>query len=317
MNECLIGIKKITEVKNEEEIKNAVFELLDQMKSNEQIKIPPNANILIKPNICLVKCHESGTTVDPFIVKSLVDWLILNFDIKSIIIAEADATQLNIDVGFMVLGWRKFFEEYDNVNLLNLTKDDYVDVKLADGLYFENMKMSKTFMESDYLISVAKLKTHTMTKITGILKNQYGANPIKHKIQYHDDLDEVIYDLNKVRIPDLCLVDGVIAMEGAGPVSGIPNPVGLLIVGNDPVAVDHASAKLMGFNPRKVSHLKLAHDKGLGSFDYDVFGEDINDVATKFRFVSPWKEFVTKVYQNKFIHKIPLWKKVALAIFRR
>ena len=299
----LVGISKIKNLKNRKEIKNSIFYLLDEMKKREPIKIPINSKIFIKPNICLVKCCESGTTVDPFIVKFLVDWLIENYNPQKIIIGEADATQLNIDVAFKVLGWEHIFSEYSNVQLLNLSKDDNVKVNL-NGLYFENLDMSKIYMESDYLISVGKLKTHTITGITCILKNQYGANPIKYKAPYHQHLDEVICDLNMVRMPDLCLVDGIIAMEGKGPVNGIPKPMGLLIIGNNALITDHACAKVMGFKPNKITHLKLIAKETDCKISYDTFGEDIKTVQTNFELISSWENILGSLYNNKAIKKI-------------
>ena len=310
----IVGIAKVKHPQNKSEIKDALFNLLYQMNERGKIKIPSNANVMIKPNICLVRGYETGVSVDPFIVKCLVDWLLQNYDIEGITIGEADATELNVEVAFKVLGWEDTFNQYSNVKLLNLTKEELVNIEI-NGLYFKKIKMSKSYMESDFLISVAKLKTHTMTGITCNLKNLYGANPIKNKAQYHPHLDEVICDMNKVRLPDLCLVDGIIAMEGAGPVSGIPNPIGLLIAGNDAVATDHACARIMGFNPNKISHLKRAVKQKLGSTDYEVFGERNEDVRTKFEFVPLWKSYATGIYQNKFINRIPLWKKLLVKIF--
>ena len=308
----IVGIAKVKHLKNESAIESALFNLLDQMKKRGKIKIPQKANVMIKPNICLVRGYETGVSVDPFIVKCLVDWLLQNYDIETITIGEADATELNVEVAFKVLGWEDTFNRYPNVKLLNLTKDENVDIYL-NGLYFTDMKMSKSYVESDFLISVAKLKTHTMTGITCNLKNLYGANPIKYKAQYHPHLDEVICDMNKVILPDLCLVDGIIAMEGAGPVSGAPKPIGVLIIGNDAVATDFACARIMGFNPNKISHLKLAVKQKLGCTDYEVFGERIEDVRTKFEFVPLWKRLAVAIY--KFINKIPFWKKLLVKIF--
>ncbi|MDY6895095.1 MAG: DUF362 domain-containing protein [Thermotogota bacterium] len=311
-DKSIVGIKKVNNLQDESEIKSSIFELLDQMKKRDKIEITKKANLMIKPNICLVKGYETGVSVDPFLVKCLVDWLFENYDIETIIIGEADATELNADIAFKVLGWEDKFKQYKNVRLLNLTKDEYTSVKI-DGLYLTDLKMSKSYIQSDFLISFGKLKTHTMTGITCTLKNQYGSNPIKNKAKYHPHLDEVICDLNKVRKPDLCLVDGIIAMEGAGPVSGIPDPLGLLIAGNDAVATDHACAKIMGFNPNKISHLKLAEKQKLGSTSYEIFGEKIEDVATKFESVRTWKKIILGTY--KIANKVPLWKKLLVKIF--
>jgi len=306
MGKSIVGIAKVSNIENKLEIRNALFNLLDQMKTRNMIKIKPKANVMIKPNICIVKGYETGATVDPFIVKCLVDWLLQNYDAEAITIGEADATQLNVDVAFKVLGWEETFSQYTNVRLLNLTKDERVKVNL-NGLYFKNLSMSRSYMESDFLISIAKLKTHTMTGITCALKNQFGANPIKYKARYHLHLDKVIFDMNKVRLPDLFIVDGLIAMEGAGPVDGSPKPAGLLIVGNDAVATDHTCARIMGFNPNRISHLKLTIKHKLGSTNYEVFGQRIEDVRTDFELVPLWKKIVAAIYQSKIVSKIKSW----------
>lgn len=281
MSENIIIISKIKQFQNKLYIKNDTFNLLDIMKNKDKIKIPSKADIMIKPNICHIKSYDTGATVDPFIVKCIVDWLLQNYDINSITIGEADASELDIDTAFELLGWKSTFNSYPNVRLLNITKDEHIDINL-DGLYFKKLKMSKSYMESDFLISIGKLKTHILTGMTCILKNQYGANPIKNKEQYHPNLDKVIYDLNKVRLPNLCLVDGIISMEGNGPISGKPNPLGLLILGNDVVATDHVCARIIGFDPDKISHLRLAITQKLGYIDYDIYGERIESVYMKF-----------------------------------
>jgi len=131
----IVGIAKVNHPQNKSEIESALFNLLTQMKQRGKIKIPPKASIMIKPNICLVRGYETGTTVDPFIVKSLVDWLLQNYNIETITIGEADATELNVEVAFKVLGWEDAFNHYSNVRRLNLTKDEYIDINL-NGLYF-------------------------------------------------------------------------------------------------------------------------------------------------------------------------------------
>ncbi len=71
----IVGIAKVKQPQNKSEIRNQLFNLLGLMKEKGKIKIPTKANIMIKPNICLVRGYETGATVDPFIVKCLVDWL--------------------------------------------------------------------------------------------------------------------------------------------------------------------------------------------------------------------------------------------------
>jgi uncharacterized protein (DUF362 family) len=279
-----VGIIRVTNIRDHKEIREDFYKLLDTMNETGVIKIPLNARVMIKPNICLVRGYETGATVDPFLVECLIVWLIDNYSIQEIIIGESDATMLNIDIAFKALGWERMAQKFPMVRLLNLSKDNLVDIPLK-GLFFKGLKMSKTYMESDFLISFAKLKTHTFTKITGNMKNLFGANPVKYKAQYHVNIDKVICDLNSVRKPDLCLVDGIIAMEGDGPVAGEPRPAGLILAGNDTVATDHACARVMGFNPNGIAHLVMAKKCGIGSFTYKVVGQSVGEVTQKFKFV--------------------------------
>jgi uncharacterized protein (DUF362 family) len=154
--------------------------------------------------------------------------------------------------------------------------------------------MARTMMEVDFLVSLAKLKTHTMQKITAIMKNQYGAIPYKYKIVYHQILAGAIYDATAARPPDLCIIDGLIAMEGNGPTNGIPRMTKLLLASNDSVSMDHFCARLMGFRPGSIPHLRIAVNNGLGSTVYKVLGNPPDPLNLKFQFLPAWKELFKK-----------------------
>lgn len=309
-----VHISKIKSIDDADEIRTSVFNSLDRMKDNGKINISPSTKVLIKPNICYMRGYETGTTVDPYIVKCVVDWLLENFHVEFITVGEADATELDVDIAFKMLGWEKIFKTYPRVHLLNLSKDEPADIELTD-FPFKMLRMSKTYMECDFLISVGKLKTHTMTGLTCILKNQFGAISVKHKARYHKYLDKAILAANKIRYPDLCIVDGIIAMEGEGPVSGIPKPLGVIVSGNDAVATDYTCARIMGLDPHHISHVKLCMREGLGSFECDTHGEDINSVKTDFKYGSPlWRKVAVGIYYNKIINGVPIWQKFSSLI---
>jgi len=287
-----VGIQKTQRKPSETEIKCTLSNLLNDIRIMNTIKIPNRARIIIKPNICFLKGPETGATVDPLIVRCLVEWFLMNYDVESITIGEADATELDADLAFRVLGWQDIVDSLPKVKILNLTKDENVRVRL-NGLFFKELYMSKTYMESDFLVSVAKLKTHCLSRISCVLKTQFGALPKKSKSCFHTHLDEVIHDVNKVRLPDLCVVDGIVGMEEYGPIWGIPKPAGVLVVGNDPVATDHVCARVMRVDPHKISYLKLAIRQKLGNQQYQTFGEKVEDVTTKFECGRPlWKKTV-------------------------
>ena len=281
-----VAIAKAADIDNPAKVRTTMFDLLELMQSN--LRIPPSAKVLIKVNLCLLLGCETGATVDPYLVRYLVEWLLERYDIKEVIIAESDATHLCADPAFKILGWDKIIAGVPRTRFLNLSKDELIDVEL-DGLHFQRLKMAKTFMQADYLISFAKLKTHDMQVISCTMKNLFGALPEKLKIVYHPHLAKVICDLTKVRPPDFCLVDGLIAHEGPGPVYGVPRVTGLIVAGSDAVATDHACARLMGKDPRRVPHLKLAIKHGLGTASYTNLGCQIEDVKENFAFVPRWR----------------------------
>lgn len=283
MPKHLVGITQVSHLDQPPAIRAALHELLSLLHD----VMPPlmlGARIVIKPNLCLIKGHETGATVDPLVVRYLAEWLLERYDPAEILIAESDATHLCADIAFKVLGWQQLFRDLPRTRWLNLSKDDLVEVKL-DGLHFKSLTMSRAYMDADYLISFAKLKTHLDQRISCTMKNLFGALPEKIKIVHHPYLTEAICDLTKVRVPDLCLIDGLIAHEGAGPVDGLPKPLGLLIGGTQPVATDHACARIMGIDPRRVPHLRLAMQQRLGTADYAVVGRAIESVQTRFEFM--------------------------------
>lgn len=282
-----VGIVRAQNIDDDAQVRAKMYELLDLLQ--DSIQIPANARVLVKVNLCLLLDCETGATVDPRLVRFLAEWLLERRSIEEIVIAESDATALSADRAFYGLGWDRILAEVPKTRYLNLSCDERVKVKL-DGLFFKELEMPRTFMETDYVISFAKLKTHSMQGISGVMKNQFGALPEKLKVVYHPHLAKVICDLIRVRPPDLCLVDGLIAHEGPGPVSGIPRLMQLIVGGTDAVATDHVCARLMGKDPRRVPHLKLAAKHNLGTSLYATVGCRIEDVAEDFAFIPRWRQ---------------------------
>jgi uncharacterized protein (DUF362 family) len=282
-----VGIVRVEDIDNDAQVRAKMYELLDLLQ--DSIRIPANAQVLIKINLCLLLDHETGATVDPRLARFLAEWLLDRRSIKEIVIAESDATALSADRAFYGLGWDRVLAEVPKTRYLNLSGDDRVKVKL-DGLFFKELEMPRTFMEADYVISFAKLKTHSMQVITCAMKNQFGVLPEKLKVVYHPHLTEVICDLVQVRPPDLCLVDGLIAHEGPGPVSGIPRLMRLIVGGTDAVATDQVCARLMGKDPDSVPHLRLAAEHNIGRTSNVTLGCRIEDVAEDFAFIPLWRQ---------------------------
>jgi len=165
------------------------------------------------------------------------------------------------------------------LSLVNLSEKPKTSIYF-DGLYFDKLELPAILTKPKFFISVAKAKTHSLTFITGVLKNQFGCLPEKDKTRYHRYIDKVIVDLNRILQPDMCVVDALVGLEGR---TGRPIKIGALIFGREPASVDAILTRVMGFNPRRVKHILLAAKYGLGVLDPEVIGNPIESVAVNFR----------------------------------
>jgi len=258
--------------------RKAVYKALDY------IKITPRSvdTALIKPNLCHYYSADTGITTDVCVVDCLIDYIRerINSDAR-IIIGEADATEMKADTAFKLLGYSRLART-KGISLMNLSKDKKIRV---DGRYVK--EIPAITKEADLFFTVPKLKTHTDTKITCCLKNQFGAIPYWKKAKFHKNLNETIVEAVAFMKPHICLVDGIIALEGMGPISnGKPLRMNLIVAGNDPVATDHVCSKIMGIS--NVKHVKLAQRNGVGSIkDLHILGERVDNVKRKFKSIPP------------------------------
>lgn len=137
------------------------------------------------------------------------------------------------------------------------------------GFYFPQQ-----VVEADLIVSMPKMKTHHWVGYTGALKNLYGVIPgIKYgwpkNVLHYNGIPQTIFDINASLPKAVAIVDGIMAMEGDGPIMGSAKPMGLLVVGTNSTAVDATLGRLMGFDPAKVSYLKLAANR-LGPVEEDA-----------------------------------------------
>ncbi len=134
-----------------------------------------------------------------------------------------------------------------------------------------------------------KMKTHHWAGLTLSLKNCFGCVPGRvygwpKNALHWAGLEQAILDVAAAVRPDYAIVDGIVGMEGNGPISGTPVASNVLVFGDDPVATDVVGARVMGFDPEKVSYLAEAA-RFLGQGDMDRIrseGEDVDDVTTDF-----------------------------------
>lgn len=254
--------------------------------------------IVIKINLCDFRMPETGAVTHPIFLDAFLNYLRTNYKNLRIKVVESDATVARPDLLIKWLGFEPIFKKH-SVEYVNLTKDIKI-VKKINGRYFKKMKIPKNIYDSDYLISMSKLKTCLLTKITCTLKNQFGCIPDPYKIKFHKNLDDVIVDANIAMKPDFSIVDGIIAMGGVkGPDLGVPIKTNLVITGKDPVSVDSVCARIIGFNPSSVAHIRKAQSSGVGFMKYKIVGSQKLNLKRDFEFNKIYAWILNKVMSMK------------------
>jgi uncharacterized protein (DUF362 family) len=289
-------MSRVALIKGEDRYDN-VSKALKLIKGNIKSSDIKNKTVLIKPNLVTDSNPLAVTHVDS--VKAVIDF-IHQYRPRKLVVAEATASG-STTKAFSRYGYNRL-----GVELIDVNKDDYEMITLQTIEGGERkVKVSKTIINADYRISVARAKTHNCVFCTLTLKNMMGSvqhvdHPWVHgtmEIDYPNiSIKKAIkrnYILAKNLVTiienikvNLGVVDGLFGMEGDGPVKGSPIFLGTASAGSDIISVDAVMANVMGFDPRKKGDIYLANEKGLGIVNLDnidVIGEEIKKVRLKFK----------------------------------
>lgn len=249
-------------------------------------------HVVIKINLCDFRMPDTGAVTHPIFLDATLNYLRSSLPRLKIVVVESDASAAQPDLLVKWLGLKPIIEKH-GAQYLNLSKSNSVSQPI-DGYFLKKMKVPQIILDTDCLITMPKLKTHLLTKITCCLKNQFGCIPITRKVKYHPNLDSVIVDACRAMKPDFCVVDGILGLGGVkGPTLGRPIPAHVIVTGRDPVAVDTVCSKIMGFHPHLISHIRKAQSAGIGKMAYTVVGEALDSVQTDFNF-NPFYRFLLK-----------------------
>ena len=190
--------------------------------------------------------------------------------------------------------YRSEIPKFDSV-FVDLNRDDVSAVQgFADRneLYFPNAAL-----RADLIVSLAKMKTHHWAGATLSMKNFFGLVPgsvygwPKNELHYIG-IPKAIVELSRVFHRSFAIVDGIIGMEGNGPIQGTPKPVGVLVMGSDLPAVDATCCRIMGIDPARVEYLQMAADR-LGVTEearIEQRGEAIRNVRTNFQLIKEYSQ---------------------------
>jgi uncharacterized protein (DUF362 family) len=187
----------------------------------------------------------------------------------------------------------RFEELFTDLNLDEITR-----VRLAGRQSrLGSLHLPNTVLGCDVLVSMPKMKTHHWAGATLSMKNLFGLVPggvygWPKNVLHWAGIHESIADLHATFPRAFSIVDGIVGMEGNGPIQGTAKPAGVVVAGADPVAVDATCCRIMRLDPQRIGYLILATGSEQIREDWiPQTGESIASVATRFALL-PELEFI-------------------------
>ncbi|BEI61009.1 DUF362 domain-containing protein [Blautia luti] len=251
---------------DEEKIYTLLKQGLDFLGGLENL-IPKDAKILLKPNLLKKAEVEKAVITHPVVVGAFARILREN-GYEHIVLADScghGTTQAVI----RGTGMDMYLEKY---HIPAIDYSEGVKTVYPQGIQAKEFILPKELLEQDCVISLSKMKTHALERITGAVKNSYGFIYGFHKAKGHtqypsaDSFARMLIDLNKCVAPKLYVIDGILAMEGNGPGSGDPVPMNVLLMSTDPVALDSVFSRLVYLKPEMVPTNYHGEKMGLGTW---------------------------------------------------
>ena len=244
--------------------------------------------VLLKPN--LVEPHSTAPHINthPMIVAAAIE-AFKYLDAGKVTVAEGSGHRMDSLFILEMTGYQ---------DMLRQQKTSFSDLNRAEVFLVKNrgtrtgikyLVLPRELMENDIIVSMAKMKTHHWVGATLSMKNLFGIMPGAYygwpkNVLHVAGIEESIIDINTTVQPHIAIVDGVVGMEGDGPIMGRPIEANVVVMGRNLPAVDATCARIMGIDPEKMPYLEAA-SINLGPIHYDEIsqrGESIDAVGRRF-----------------------------------
>jgi uncharacterized protein (DUF362 family) len=285
-----VVIRRVASYQNE--IAAVMFESL--VPFNLQVK---GKSVLLKPN--LVGLDPQGfINTHPTVIAAARECF-LRMGASQVLVGDGPALDRDTEAILESVRLREHLGPLRNV-FVDLNLDDVQKVTFPTrASRLRELYLPKTCMGADFVVSMAKLKTHHWAGVTLSMKNMFGIVPgacygWPKNVLHWAGIDRAILDINAAARPDFAIVDGIVGMEGNGPIQGQPKASGVLVFGNDPVAVDATCCRVMGLKPERVKYLEQAGTL-LGHLQVDKIqqlGEQIESVRQSFQVLGAFHQLV-------------------------
>ena len=267
--------------------------------------IKPETKVMIKPNLLMKASPEASITTHPELVAALINKL-QSMGVQNIVIAESPGGTYSKPLLSMIYG-SCGYKRFENLPGVTLNYDfSSKKTTFPEGKTVREFELISPVFEADFIISVAKLKTHAHTGLSGAVKNLFGTVPGLMKPEFHFRFQEkepfcdMLVDLCECVKPSLAIVDAVWSMEGDGPSGGTKKYTGLTVASQNPYFCDLALCGVMGFDPSEAGTVTASIQRGLcpDSLSELTLVGDTGFIG-KYSFIRP------KSVKPNFVDKLP------------
>lgn len=261
--------------------------------------------VLLKINLLMKKPPEAATTSNPVFVQALAE-ILMTYG-ANVIIGDSPGGPFSE---------RALKGIYETCGITQAAKNcgaelnyntNTAEVSFPDGFLLKKLTVVDMLSHVDKVISVSRLKTHCMAKMTGAVKNMFGIIPGTMKAEYHMNRSDVsmfaesLVDICMYANPVLSFMDAIVAMEGDGPSSGTPRAVGAVLSSANPYCLDVVAASLINVDPMTIPTISASSKRNLSPTSVEAL-EIVGD---------GYKKFVVKDFKAPAIRSInPLNGKV-------
>ena len=233
--------------------------------------------VLLKPNLLYGKSPEKAVTTHPSVVRGVIQ-----------IVREAGGIPFIGDspsIGSLARAAEKagLKAVADEMKCPLVEFNRPVFPSKVEGKIFKQLEIDQAVLDADVIINLPKWKTHTQMVLTLGVKNLFGCVPGPRKPLWHlragesrEVFAQILLDVYRVVRPSLTILDGVVGMEGSGPGSGDPIPLGLILASRDALSVDLVACDLLGIPRKSIPTNQVALEDGRGGDPIEVAGESID-----------------------------------------
>lgn len=245
-------------------------------------------SVLLKPNLVEPAASAPHINTHPEVVRAVAE-VFRRWDAREVFVAEGQGHCRDTYYVLEQSGLEPVLDE-DRLEFVDLNHDDVFacDNRLR-FTRLDRLHLPQSLRRADFIVSLPKLKTHHWAGVTLSMKNFFGVMPgivygWPKNVLHFAGISGSIVDINAAVRPHLAIIDGIVGMEGDGPIMGTPKHAGLLVMGTSLPAVDATAARIMDFDPARLEFLRHASGR-LGPIQerhIEQRGEPIASVRQRF-----------------------------------